>query len=171
MALLFHGRHRDDAGCCAGDPRLSLERLERHGGFVDGCGQADAGEGIKGAEATAVCVFFAQQGKSKDEIKAYVREHYYPLDFTLDEIRPGYSFDVSCQGSVPQALEAFFESTSFEDAIRNAISIGGDSDTIGAICGAVAEAFYGVSDEIRAKAMTFLSQHLADVLKRVEDAF
>ena len=125
-------------------------------------------EGIKGAEATAVCVFLARQGKSKDEIKAHVREHYYPLDFTLDEIRPSYDFHVSCQGSVPQALEAFFESTSFEDAIRNAISIGGDSDTIGAICGAVAEAYYGVPKEIRAKAMTFLPQHLADVLRRVE---
>ena len=128
-------------------------------------------EGIKGAEATAVCVFLARQGKSKDEIKAYVEERYYPLDFTLNEIRPTYDFDVSCQGSVPQALEAFFESTSFEDAIRNAISIGGDSDTIGAICGAVAEAFYGVPEEIRAKALTFLPQHLADVLKRVEANF
>ena len=128
-------------------------------------------EGIKGAEATAVCVFLARQGKSKDEIKAFVNEHYYPMDFTLDEIRPGYSFDVSCQGSVPQALEAFFESTSFEDAIRNAISIGGDSDTIGAICGAVAGAYYGVPDEIRNKAMTFLSQHLVDVLDRIESVF
>ena len=131
----------------------------------------DHPEGIKGAEAAAVCVFLARQGKSKDEIKAFVREHYYPIDFTLDEIRPAYSFDVSCQGSVPQALEAFFESTSFEDAIRNAISIGGDSDTIGAICGAVAGAFYGVPDEIRAKAMTFLPKHLANVLKRVELVF
>ena len=128
-------------------------------------------EGIKGAEATAVCVFLARQGKAKDEIKAYVSEHYYPLDFTLGEIRPGYSFDVSCQGSVPQALEAFFESTSFEDAIRNAISIGGDSDTIGAVCGAVAEAFYGVPEEIRAKAMTFLPQHLAEILWRGESVF
>ena len=128
-------------------------------------------EGIKGAEATAACVFLARQGKSNDEIKAFVGEQYYPLDFTLDEIRLGYSFDVSCQGSVPQALEAFFESTSFEDAIRNAISIGGDSDTIGAICGAIAEAFYGVPNEIRAKAMTFLPQHLANVLGRFEAVF
>ena len=94
---------------------------------------------------------------------------------TLDEVkelsRAGYSFDVSCQGSVPQALEAFFESTSFEDAVRNAISIGGDSDTIGAICGAVAEAFYGVPDEIRAKAMTFLPKHLLAVLDRAESVF
>ena len=66
-------------------------------------------EGIKGAEATAVCVFLARQVKSKDEIKAYVSEHYYPLDFTVDEIRSSYDFHVSCQGAVPQALEAFFE--------------------------------------------------------------
>lgn len=96
---------------------------------------------------------------------------YSDLSFTLDSIREKYEFDVSCRGSVPQSLEAFFESTSFEDAIRNAISIGGDSDTIGAICGAVAEAFYGVPDEIRTKAMTFLPQDLADVLRRVEACF
>ena len=77
-------------------------------------------EGIKGAEATAVATFLARIGKSKEEIKAVIVRDYYPLDFTLDEIRPGYEFDVSCQGSVPQALEAFIESTSFEDAIRNA---------------------------------------------------
>ena len=75
--------------------------------------------------------------------------HYYPLDFTLDQIRPTYKYDVSCQGSVPQALEAFFESTSFEDAIRNAVSIGGDSDTIAARTGAIAEAFFGVPEWTR----------------------
>ena len=90
---------------------------------------------------------------------------------TLDEIRPTYAFDVSCQGSVPQALEAFFESTSFEDAIRNAISIGGDSDTIGAICGAVAGAYYGVPAEIRAKAETFLDVRLLETLHAFEREF
>ena len=128
-------------------------------------------EGIKGAEATAVCVFLARQGKSKDEIKAYVSEHYYPLDFTLDEIRPSYDFDVSCQGSVPQALEAFFESTSFEDAIRNAISIGGDSDTIGAICGAIAEAFYGIPKDLYDKGMAFLDENLRSVVEKFEKKF
>ena len=125
-------------------------------------------EGIKGAEATAVATFLARTGKSKDEIRAVVVRDYYPLGFTLDEIRPAYEFDVSCQGSVPQALEAFFESASFEDAIRNAISIGGDSDTIGAICGAVAGAFYGVPDDVRAKAETFLSPHLLEALHGFE---
>ena len=128
-------------------------------------------EGIKGAEATAVATFLARIGKSKEEIKAVIVRDYYPLDFTLDEIRPGYEFDVSCQGSVPQALEAFIESTSFEDAIRNAISIGGDSDTIAAICGAVAGAFYGVPDDIRAKAETFLPSHLLETLHSFESKF
>ena len=128
-------------------------------------------EGIKGAEATAVATFLARTGKSKEEIKEVVVRDYYPLDFTLDEIRPGYEFDVSCQGSVPQALEAFFESTSFEDAIRNAISIGGDSDTIAAISGAVAGAFYGVPDAICAKAETFLDEQLLKTLHDFERTF
>ncbi len=131
----------------------------------------DHPEGIKGAEATAVATFLARTGKSMEEIKAVIVRDYYPLGFTLDEIRPTYEFDVSCQGSVPQALEAFFESTSFEDAIRNAISIGGDSDTIGAICGAVADAYYGVPDDIRAQAETFLDKPLLDVLHGFESRF
>ena len=121
-------------------------------------------EGIKGAEATAVATFLARTGKSMEEIRAVIVRDYYPLDFTLDEIRQTYEFDVSCQGSVPQALEAFFESTSFEDAIRNAISIGGDSDTIGAICGVVAGACYGVPSDIRAKTETFLPPDLLETL-------
>ena len=124
-------------------------------------------EGIKGAEATAVATFLARTRKSMDDIREVVVGDYYPLGFTLDEIRPNYEFDVSCQGSVQQALEAFFESTSFEDAIRNAISIGGDSDTIGAICGAVAGAYYGVPQDICAKARTFLVPDLIETL----DAF
>jgi type I restriction enzyme M protein len=125
-------------------------------------------EGIKGAEATAVATFLARTGKSMEAIREVVVRDYYPLDFTIDEIRPTYAFDVSCQGSVPQALEAFFESTSFEDAVRNAISIGGDSDTIGAICGAVAGAYYGVPEEIRMKAETFLDKLLLDALHDFE---
>ena len=128
-------------------------------------------EGIKGAEATAVATFLARTGAPIDEIKAAVQRDYYPLDFTLDDIRPGYAFDVSCQGSVPQALEAFFKSTSFEDAIRNAISIGGDSDTIGAICGAVAGAYYGVPDDIREKAESFLDPFLTETLHKFEHRF
>ena len=122
-------------------------------------------EGIKGAEATAVATFLARTGKPMEEIREVIVRDYYPLDFTLDEIRPTYEFDVSCQGSVPQALEAFFESTSFEDAIRNAVSIGGDSDTIAAITGAVAGAFYGVPEGIRSKAETFLDKPLLKTLR------
>ena len=90
------------------------------------------------------------------EIREVICKEYYPLDFTLDEIRPGYSFDVSCQGSLPPALEAFFESTDYEDTIRNAISIGGDSDTLAAIAGGIAEAYYGIPAALREKALAFL---------------
>lgn len=99
-------------------------------------------EGIKGAQATAAAVFLAKSGTSKAEIRQYIGEHFYPLDFTLDSIRAGYRFDVSCQGSVPQAIVAFLESDSFEDAVRNVISIGGDCDTTGAITGAIAWVYY-----------------------------
>lgn len=103
-------------------------------------------EGIKGAQATAAAVYLAFNGHSKDEIQAYIRKHYYPLTETLDEIRPDYDFDVTCQGSVPQSIQAFLESTSFEDAIRNAVSLGGDSDTMAAIAGGIAEAYYGIPE-------------------------
>ena len=103
----------------------------------------------------------------KKRIKAHIeREHRYDLSKTLDEIRPSYKFDVSCQGSVPQAITAFLESVDFEDAIRNAISIGGDSDTIAAITGSIAEAAYGIPDWIKEKAYSFLDEPLKDVLRR-----
>ena len=124
----------------------------------------DHPEGMKGAEATAAAIFLARSGKSKEEIREHIVQNYYPLGFTLDEIRPTYTFDVTCQGSVPQALEAFFESESFEDAIRNAISIGGDSDTIAAIACGVAEAFYGVPEEIRDMALSYLDDTEMEIL-------
>ena len=125
-------------------------------------------ESMKAAEAVASAIYLARMGKTLEEIKAHIAEHYYSIDFSLDEIRPTYIFDVSCQGSVPQAFEAFFESTGFEDAIRNAISIGGDSDTIAAITGGMAEAYYGVPENIRTQAMEFLDEKLAGILKRFE---
>ena len=128
-------------------------------------------EGIKGAEATAVAVYLARAGKNILEIRDYINKHYYPINFTLDSIRDSYTFDVSCQGSVPQALEAFFESSNFEDAIRNAISIGGDSDTIAAITGAVAEAYYGVPTSIRKHALTFLDERLLNILVEFENLY
>ena len=100
-------------------------------------------EGIKGAQATAAAIFLARTGKDKKEIRDYIEATFeYNLSPTLAEIRPGYRFDVTCQGSVPQAIIAFLESANYEDAIRNAISIGGDSDTIACITGGIAHAFY-----------------------------
>ena len=121
-------------------------------------------EGLKGAEATAVAVFLAKTGKKIPEIKKYMCDHYYDINFTLEAIRPTYRFRPSCQETVPQALQAFFESTSYEDAIRNAISIGGDSDTIGAITGGVAEAYYGIPDEIKTTALTYLDDNFKKVI-------
>lgn len=106
-------------------------------------------EGIKGAKATAAAIFLAQSGYTQEEIGAYIRENYYPLAENLEEIRAHYTFDGTCQGTVPQAIQAFLESTSFEDAIRNAISLGGDSDTLAAITGGIAEAYYGIPTELR----------------------
>jgi len=123
-------------------------------------------EGIKGAEATAVAIYLARIGKTIPEIKKYICDNYYNIDFTLDEIRPTYQFEVSCQKSVPQALEAFFESTSYEDAIRNIVSIGGDTDTTAAIAGGIAEAYYGIPKEIKDKAMTYLDNNFEKVLKQ-----
>jgi ADP-ribosylglycohydrolase family protein len=100
-------------------------------------------EGIKGAQATAAAIFLARTGKNKAEIKAYIEQKFgYDLDFTLDEIRPTFPFDESCQGTVPQSIVAFLESTDYDSAIRLAISLGGDSDTIACITGGIAIAFY-----------------------------
>ncbi len=101
-------------------------------------------EGIKGAQATAAAVFLGRQRAAKEEMKAYLqREFSYDLSRTLEEIRPPYRFDVTCQGTLPATILCFLESTGYEDAIRNAISLGGDSDTLACITGAMAEAFYG----------------------------
>jgi len=101
-------------------------------------------EGIRGARAAAGCVFLARTGATKEEIRSWVETQIkYDLSKTIDEIRPHYKLDVSCQGSVPQAITAFLESNDFEDAIRKAISIGGDSDTIACITGSIADPFYG----------------------------
>ncbi|MDY5463307.1 ADP-ribosylglycohydrolase family protein [Hornefia butyriciproducens] len=124
----------------------------------------DHPEGMKGAEAIAVAVYMAKSGESKDVIRKYVEENYYKLEFTIDGIRKSYKFDVSCQGSVPVALEAFFESTDFEDAVRTAVSVGGDSDTIAAMAGSVAEAYYGVPEGIVYDAIEFLDARQMEIL-------
>lgn len=117
-------------------------------------------EGIKGAEATATAIFMARRGSTIQEIRDRIDSSYYPMDFTTDEIRDTYAFNETCQDTVPQAITAFLESTSFEDAIRIAISIGGDSDTVAAITGSIAEAFYGVPKDIRNKALEYLNDDL-----------
>lgn len=123
-------------------------------------------EGIKGAQATALSVLLGRQGATQEEIRQEITDRFdYDLNRTLDEIRPGYRFDVSCQGSVPEAIIAFLESTSFEDAIRKAISIGGDSDTIACITGGIAEAFYGgVLEKIAIKGRSYLPQEFLDIV-------
>lgn len=128
-------------------------------------------EGIKGAQAIAAAIFLARDGKSKDEIRGYIEEKYYNLDFTIDEIRPSYSFDVTCQGSVPQAIECFLESEDFEDAIRNAVSLGGDGDTQAAIAGSIAEAFYGIPEELSEKVMKYLDDTLSKYYREWKEYF
>lgn len=128
-------------------------------------------EGLKGGEAIAVSIYLIRQGCSIPELREYISRHYYVLDFTLDQIRPSYRFDVSCQGSVPQAITAFLESNSFEDTIRNAISIGGDSDTIAAMAGSIAEAYYGIPEELRSGALAFLDAGQKEILNRFESTF
>ena len=131
----------------------------------------DHPEGIKGAEATTAAVFLAKSGATKKDIKAYIEENYYALDFSLDSIRPTYEFNVTCQGTVPQAIVAFLEATDFEDAVRNAVSLNGDSDTLGAIAGAIAGAYYGVPAELREQALDYLDEPLLALLSECKKAF
>lgn len=112
-------------------------------------------EGIKGAEATAVAIFMAKKGSSKEEIKSEM-EKYYSLDFKYEDLVKNYGFDETCQGTVPEAIYIFLESKDFEDAIRTAISIGGDSDTLAAIVGSIAEAYYDIPEELEKKALTYM---------------
>lgn len=128
-------------------------------------------EGLKGAEAVAVAIYLAKEGKNILEIRDYINKYYYPMNFKLNDIRDDYKFSEICQESVPQAIEAFLESNSFEDAIRNAVSIGGDSDTIAAITGSIAEAYYGIPTDIRKHALTFLDERLLGLLIEFENKY
>ena len=122
-------------------------------------------EGIKGAQATALAVFLARTVRDKDLIRAEITSRFdYDLARTVDEIRPSYSFDESCQRTVPEAIIAFLDSSSYEDAFRNAVSLGGDSDTLACITGGIAEAFYGpVSPSIRQKVQEILTPELWEI--------
>jgi len=127
-------------------------------------------EGIKGAEATTVAICMARNGAIKKEIRKRIECDYYKLDFTIDGIRDTYQFNETCQETVPQAIVAFLESKTFEDAIRNAISIGGDSDTLAAIAGAIAEGYYGVPISLKRKAQTFINGELIGIYHEWERA-
>ncbi len=126
-------------------------------------------EGIKGAEAVASAIFLARNGSNKDEIENYiVKEFGYDLSRTCDEIRPNYFHDETCQKTVPEAITAFLEGESFEDVIRTAVSLGGDSDTLTCIAGSIAEAFYGVPKELEEECRSRISDDLTEVLERFE---
>ena len=141
-------------------------------------------EGIKGAEAVASAIYLARNsagkdsagkdgdvkaGSSKDDIRTYIETEFgYDLSRSVEEIKWDYDFDVSCQGSVPQAIRAFLDGEDFEDVIRTAISLGGDTDTIGAMAGSIAEAFYGVPDQLKEECVRRLPGDLAEVLKQFE---
>ena len=127
-------------------------------------------EGIKGAEATACAIFMARNGASKDEIKKYIiHEFGYDLSRTCDEIRPGYHHVESCQETVPEAITAFLEGNDFEDVIRTAVSLGGDCDTLTCISGSIAEAFYGVPEDMKAECRRRLPEDMIKILDQFEE--
>ena len=117
-------------------------------------------EGLKGAEATAIAVWLALNGKTKEEIKNYIEENYYKLDFDYETLKDKYYFNETCQNTVPQALYCFLISSDFEDCLRASVSIGGDTDTLCAISCAVAEAFYGIPQDIQGRVKTYLDKRM-----------
>jgi len=130
-------------------------------------------EGVKGGQAAAAAVFLARQGRDKDGIREYIQECFgYDLSRHVDEIRPSYAFDVSSQGTVPQAIRAFIDSNGFEDALRTAISLGGDSDTLACITGGIAQTFYkGVPGHIRTRVYEILDHRLGDITRKFTQRF
>ena len=129
-------------------------------------------EGIKGAQATAAAVFLARMGADKEDIKQFAQDRFgYDLSKPLKAIRPSSLFDVSYQGSVPESLVAFLEAADFEEAVRNAISLGGDADTMACIAGAVAEAYFGIPEEIERQALSYLNQELRQVVDEFRSRF
>ncbi len=155
-------------GLACGDVQSVLREAERSAAPTH-----NHPEGIKGAQATALAVFLARHGAAKEDIRKEIVERFgYDLDRTTDEIRPRYFFDVSCQGTVPQALIAFLESTDYESAVRLAISLGGDSDTLAAIAGGIAHAYYTrIPDAIVSHVREKLPQELLETVDRFEATF
>jgi len=133
----------------------------------------DHPEGIKGAQAVALAILLARQGASKDEIRTNLTvSFFYDLDRTIEEIRPDYQFDVSCMDSVPEAIIAFLDSTDYESAVRKAVSLGGDSDTLASIAGGIAEAYYkSISSTIIAEVMKILPKVLWEILEKFEKEY
>ena len=129
----------------------------------------DHPEGIKGAEAIACAIYLARTGSTKEEIKDFIETIFdYELSRTCDEIRPGYHHVETCQETVPEAITAFLEGESFEDVIRTAVSLGGDCDTLTCIAGSMAEAFYGVPEDLKQKARAYLTPDLLEILNRFD---
>lgn len=130
-------------------------------------------EGIRGAQAVASAIYYARKGESKERIREFIESDFgYNINQTLEEIRPAYQFDESCQGTVPQAIICFIESTDFEDAIRNAVSLGGDSDTLACITGGIAQAFCGeVPGHIMAAVEERLDRNLWDICQEFSKRF
>ncbi len=125
-------------------------------------------EGIKGAEATAVAIYLALNKKTKEQIKSYIENNYYKLDFDYNDLVKNYKFNETCQNTVPQAIYCFLISNSFEDCLRTSISIGGDSDTLCAISCAIAEAYYGIPEKIEFMALRYLDERLLKDYKEFE---
>jgi ADP-ribosylglycohydrolase len=130
-------------------------------------------EGIKGAQATALSIFMARNKNDKETIRKEITDRFgYDLDRTVDHIRPEYHFDITCQGSVPESIVAFLDSDSYEDAIKNAVSLGGDSDTMACIAGGIAQAYYkAIPENIISEVLRKLPKDLLDVVKEFNKAF
>ena len=149
----FKARTLDEALCLA---KISSEITHNHP------------EAVAGAQVTAACIYLARSGKDKKEIAKYVETTYCPLTVSIDDLRLNYRFTERCKDTVPQAIQAFLEAEDFEDAIRNAISIGGDSDTLAAITGGIAEAYFGIPDDLRNTAIRYLTPDLRSILMEFE---
>lgn len=129
-------------------------------------------EGIKGAEAVASAIWMAKHKAPKAVIKNYIEENFgYDLDTTVDKIREDYAFDATCPGSVPQAIRCFLEGESYEDTVRNAVSLGGDTDTQAAIAGGIAEAYYGIPQDIINRALKFIPDDLLNSIKQFSEKY
>ena len=129
-------------------------------------------EGMKGARATTHAIWLAFQGENAANIREVITSEYgYDLTQTVDEIRPSYFFDITCQGTVPQAITCALESVSYEDAVRNAISLGGDADTVAAIAGPIAEALHGIPDELKERAESVYLADVPDILEVIREMY